>query len=86
MKMRFTRIRFTVVSALCLAVVLCGVGLWVVESRLVSKDSDCGGAGSPRAVPGVLVTVDDRATLGVLDTMLSRLGCGAPAPARVSVK
>ena len=84
--MGFTRIRLTVVSVLCLAVVVCGVGLWIVESRLVSTDSDCGGPGSPRAVPGVLVTVDDRASLDVLDTMLSRMGCGTPAPAHVAAK
>ncbi|MET9329043.1 hypothetical protein [Tsukamurella sp. NPDC003166] len=78
--------RITAVSALCLAVVLCGVGLWIVESHLVSKGSECGGMGSPRAVPGVLVAVDDRATLNVLDDLLSRMGCGMPAQARVGGK
>ncbi|GAA1075673.1 hypothetical protein GCM10009648_10240 [Tsukamurella spumae] len=78
--------RIALMSALGLAVVLCGVGLWIVESHLVSTDPDCDGAHSSRAVPGVLVAVDDHVSLGVHDTMLSWMGCGTPAPSRVSAK
>ncbi|CAM3316334.1 hypothetical protein [Tsukamurella hominis] len=72
--MTFTKIRVALVTALCAAVVLCGVGLWMVESRLVSQHPECVGTGSPRA--SVAGSVGERPVLHrAIDRVLGGLGC-----------
>ncbi len=51
--MTFTKARIVLVPVLSTLVVLCGIGLWMVESHLVNSYTGCGGTGSARAVPEV---------------------------------
>lgn len=51
--MAVTKVRALAVSALCLAVVLCGVGLWIVESRLAADHPGCPVVGSHRLAPAL---------------------------------
>ncbi|MGX9295078.1 hypothetical protein [Tsukamurella paurometabola] len=72
--MRFTKAGTAAVAALCAAVVMCGVALWIIESRLVAAHPECVGAGSPRL--SVSERVGDEPVLHrALDRVLSGLGC-----------
>ncbi|WP_151901729.1 hypothetical protein [Tsukamurella tyrosinosolvens] len=78
--MTFTRVRIALIAALCGAVVLCGVGLWIVESRLVANHPGCAGTGSLRV--SVSESVSGEPVLQrALDRVLSGLGC-ATGPSR----
>lgn len=83
--MTFTKIRVALVAALCAAVVLCGVALWMVESRLVSQHPECVGTGSPRLT--VTGTVGERPALHrALDRVLGGLGCTLGPDGSLSAK
>ncbi|WP_336671920.1 hypothetical protein [Tsukamurella sp. USMM236] len=83
--MTFTKVRVALVAALCAAVVLCGVGLWMVESRLVSHHPECVGTGSPRV--SVTEPVGEQPVLHrALDRVLGGLGCSMGPAGDLSVK
>ncbi len=78
--MTFTKLRFGLIAMLCAAVVLCGVALWIVESRLVSAHPECVGTGSPR-VSAAEPVGQPPALHRTLGRVLAGLGCsGGGAP------
>ncbi|MGZ9826487.1 hypothetical protein ACXYTP_06205 [Tsukamurella ocularis] len=83
--MEFEKARVAVITALCAAVVLCGVALWTVESRLVSVHPECAGTGTPRAA--VAESAGDGPLLRrALDRVLGGLGCVASPQHRTLAK
>ncbi|MCS3780697.1 hypothetical protein [Tsukamurella ocularis] len=84
--MIFTKIRFGLVAMLCTVVVLSGVALWIIESRLVSAHPECVGTGSPRVAAAELVG-ERPALSSALDRMLDGVRCsGGGAPMGVVTK
>lgn len=76
--MRFTKVGAAMIAALCAVVVVCGVALWKVESRLYDAHPDHSGVGTPRvsaAEPGG----DEPVLQRVIDGVLGGLGC-VPEP------
>lgn len=83
--MTFTKARVALVAALCAAVVVCGVGLWMVESRLVSMHPECVGTGSPRVT--ATESAGQRPALDrAVDRVLGGLGCAVGSDGGPSAK
>ncbi|TWS23686.1 hypothetical protein FK268_15620 [Tsukamurella sputi] len=80
--MKFTKVGIVLIATLCAAVVVCGVGLWIIESRLAAAHPECVGTGSARAT--LTATVGENGPRDrVLDRVLTRLGCPeSPSPQR----
>ncbi|TWS18173.1 hypothetical protein FK529_16835 [Tsukamurella asaccharolytica] len=68
--------RVVLIAVLCSVVVLCGIGLWHVESRLLTTYPECVGTGSPR-VSAVESPGEVRAVQSAIDRVLDGLGCKA---------
>lgn len=80
--MKFTKVRIVLIATLCTVVVVCGIGLWIIESRLAAAHPECVGTGSPRATLTATVNDDGTQRRG-LGRVLAKLGCPeTPTPAR----
>ncbi len=82
--MAVARVRVIAVAALCVAVVLGGVGLWIVESRWASDLPGCTIPGQQRVAPALSAPalLQDDPTL---ERVLSHAGCRVEQKLRIGV-